>query len=407
MVKLILIIIFLLWGYSYIRFRRKMKYYTVMYNFLKEEVEDVPRPMNKLRLSGACLMLQRYKEAYEIYEQLLPIYPDREKLETNMAFCSNPLPWVNKIKNYNKSWLHDFFLVRFGKKRYSFLTQEDDVITEALMRLPDGARTNKLTVQRAVPVFVYMIVASGGSDEQSMLNTPAFQTLLNNLGVRWNECKKYIGSPKLYDLLKGAEKSIIYDAAILTLRMLLEITNNDMAALDRLGQSYYREFEKIGYSEEKIEELLKTGGLFNEDINIQQNNEPEDNVEPGDQDVPSQEYAIIILFYRIGTKGGFDENNLKNTNAFCSLLIDAGVVWDFCKPHINAHNIYDTLRNMSEMDISVYMVLARNMIDELVVQDSSKEEAVLQAFYHEFGLLGYSQERIDTMVWITKTMNGM
>lgn len=135
MVILILIILLFLWGYSYMKFRSKMKFYSVMYSYLREEAKEAPSPENMLRLSGACLVLQRYKEAYNIYEQLLPIYSDREKIETNIKFCSNPIPGIHQPKNINQSWWHNFLLVRFGKKRYTFLTQEDHIKTEALMRL--------------------------------------------------------------------------------------------------------------------------------------------------------------------------------------------------------------------------------------------------------------------------------
>ena len=138
MATLILIILLVIWGHSYFRFRQKMSFFSVMHDYLYTITKENPTRENMLRLSGACIMIQHYKDALEIYEKVLADYPtsiDRDKIETNIAFCKNPVPGVNNPKNFNKSWLHNFVLIRLGKRRYSFLTQEEFTATEALIRM--------------------------------------------------------------------------------------------------------------------------------------------------------------------------------------------------------------------------------------------------------------------------------
>lgn len=135
---LIAIVLLLIWGYSYFRFRQKMSYFSVMHDYLSTIAKDNPTRENMLRLSGACIMIQHYKDALELYQKILSEYPtpiDKDKIDANIAFCNNPVPGVHKPKNFNKSWWHNFVLVRLGKKRYSFLTQEDYTATEALIRI--------------------------------------------------------------------------------------------------------------------------------------------------------------------------------------------------------------------------------------------------------------------------------
>ena len=138
MVVLLALIILLVWGYSYFRFRQKMSFFSMMHDYLYTATKENPTQDMLLRLSGACIMIQHYKDAYEIYEEVLskyPHHPDTDKIEINKAFCMSPVPGAHGPKNYNKSWRHNFVLVRLGRQRYNFLTQEDFNATEALMRI--------------------------------------------------------------------------------------------------------------------------------------------------------------------------------------------------------------------------------------------------------------------------------
>lgn len=139
---IILIVLFLIWVYSYFKFRRKYKYFLVMTEYLKHELllnqGNVYSASNvMLRLSSAFIEIQHYKDAYEVYETLMKTdLPniDKSKLKENMDFCNNPFPGSNGLKNHNGSFWHNFILVRLGKRRFNFLTEEDFLQTNSIMR---------------------------------------------------------------------------------------------------------------------------------------------------------------------------------------------------------------------------------------------------------------------------------
>ena len=137
MTKIIILILLGLWIWSYVKFKRKMKYYTVMTTYLQKVVDNDPSPENALRLSGALIEIQHYKDAYSILERLLllcPYHPNTEQMKINLEFCKNPVPGTHQPKNFNHSWCHNFLLVRLGKRRYNFLSEEDYLRTNSIMR---------------------------------------------------------------------------------------------------------------------------------------------------------------------------------------------------------------------------------------------------------------------------------
>ena len=294
-------------------------------------------------------------------------------------------------------------------------TKQGPSITTGPSHCPTPKTTSRLSIKKAIPILAYRIITSGGSNEQSMLATPAFKMLLNKLGVNWNECKKHIDSPNLYDCLNGIDESEIFDAVILIPRMFYEITGDDRARFDKLTLAYLNEFNKIGYTEDKLREIIsdfetKSGKTTDETgpkNDVKKTSVKKEASSPlTAPDLPFNEYAIPILLYKIGQNGGFDENSLKDTNGFCEILLDAEVFWDQCKPYIDAPNLYNVLASVSQIDISVYMISALKMISELVEKDPTKEEVLIKAFYEEFGKVGFSKEKIDVMVWTTMNLAG-
>lgn len=126
-----------MWVFSYIKFRKKMNYFKVVLQCLLERVNRDPSNYQlQLRLASALTQLQQYKDAYEIYNNLLArgnFIPDTDTIKINMEFCKNPTLGAS-LKNYNGSWLHNFLLKRLGKRRCSFLTEEDYLLANSKMR---------------------------------------------------------------------------------------------------------------------------------------------------------------------------------------------------------------------------------------------------------------------------------
>lgn len=306
-------------------------------------------------------------------------------------------------------------------KRHTITLEHSESTKQSLSRAttpnhrPTSKTISRLSIKKAIPILAYRIITSGGSNEQSMLATPAFKMLLKKLGVNWNECKKHIDSPNLYNCLNGIDESEIFDAVILIPRMFYEITGDDRARFDKLTLAYLNEFKKIGYTEEKLREMMsvfetKSGKTTDETgtkNDVKKTRVKKEASSPlTAPDLPFCKYAIPILLYKIGQNGGFDENSLKDTNGFCEILLDAEVFWDQCKPYIDAPNLYNVLASVSQIDISVYMISALKMISELVEKDSTKEEVLIKAFYEEFGKVGFSKEKIDVMIWTTMNLAG-
>lgn len=139
---IVIILLFAIWCYSYIKFRRKQKYFSVMVVYLSQELQRSPSQQDTanllLRLSSAFIEIQHYKDAYDIYEQLLRpnLYTGemKERIVMNKDFCSNPFPGSKGPKNHNHSYWHNFILVRLGKRRYNFLTENDYLMTNSIIR---------------------------------------------------------------------------------------------------------------------------------------------------------------------------------------------------------------------------------------------------------------------------------
>ena len=134
---LILFLIIAYWLYNYVKFRRMNNYYKLMVAYLTMEVNKSPNIDNKLRLSSALIHIQQYRDAYEILVQL---YNDGvnsvegQKIRANIDFCKSPVPGICNPKNLNHSYWHNFLLVRLGKKRYEFITDEDYLRTNSIQR---------------------------------------------------------------------------------------------------------------------------------------------------------------------------------------------------------------------------------------------------------------------------------
>ena len=134
---LITILIIAFWIYNYFKFRRMNSYYKVMVGYLAMEVRNASSRDLMLRLSSALIHIQHYRDAYEILVNQSNGYisPDEEqKIRANMEFCKNPVPGLSEAKNLNHSYWHNFLLVRLGKRRYDFLTEQDYLMTNSIQR---------------------------------------------------------------------------------------------------------------------------------------------------------------------------------------------------------------------------------------------------------------------------------
>lgn len=138
--KLIIAIIALMWIYSMFKFHRKMKYFNSIMKYYEIKRSTNPDDvMTLMGLASAYMQAQKYQKAYCIYQQLCAKGVDRAAgyrvaILTNMQFCEHPVPGSKGPKDYNKSWLHNFILVRLGGRRQYHFTEDDILNAESLMR---------------------------------------------------------------------------------------------------------------------------------------------------------------------------------------------------------------------------------------------------------------------------------
>ena len=138
MAKLLIFFLVAYWGYNYWKFRRDYRYYTIMAELLKQDIREKPDYVKKMKLSSALIHIQQYASAYELLNEILNSAPyvvnDKNILLMNMEFCKNPIPTLHGPKNLHHSYWHHFVLNRLSKKRYDFLTEDEYLKTNSILR---------------------------------------------------------------------------------------------------------------------------------------------------------------------------------------------------------------------------------------------------------------------------------
>ena len=131
MLKITFVILFVLWIYSYVRFRKRYSYFMNMVQYLEYKLnhaEDIEKGWVMVRLACAHQEVQHYKTAYTLYEQALQlrlVNVDSRHIYGNMKFCMNPVPDISRLQDFHCSYWHHFILLRLGGRRMNFLTDDD------------------------------------------------------------------------------------------------------------------------------------------------------------------------------------------------------------------------------------------------------------------------------------------
>lgn len=126
--KIFIAIIAALWIYSMWKFRNEQKYFSRILRYYEMKHQQNPDDIAiSMGLASAFMKTQQYAKAFNIYRQLeergVGNYPAfGESLKYNMEFCRKPIPGCNGPKNFNRSWWHNFKLVRLGARhRFDFM----------------------------------------------------------------------------------------------------------------------------------------------------------------------------------------------------------------------------------------------------------------------------------------------
>lgn len=130
--NIVLLLILLIFAYRYVRFLGKRSYYRKMVMALEEIYRKQAWEKNALELASAYMMVQRYKDAYNLFAAVLDKYPtpNAETIRQNMKFCEKPLPWSQGLRNHNMGYWHDRMILLFGSRRCVMLSQDAYTATD-------------------------------------------------------------------------------------------------------------------------------------------------------------------------------------------------------------------------------------------------------------------------------------
>ena len=139
--KYIIIILAVMWLFSYVKFRKRYKMDKMMCEFTHHRYEaDSSNPMTAIEYGSALMQCQQYKSASVIFEGVKrrmanasAFYPF---LDANIAFCKKPLPWSSGAKDHRGgSWWHNFLLIRFGGRRQVAISQDTGLAFNSMLRM--------------------------------------------------------------------------------------------------------------------------------------------------------------------------------------------------------------------------------------------------------------------------------
>lgn len=137
----IIIILAVMWLFSYVRFRKRYKMDKMMCEFTRQlHNKDSSNPMTAIEYGSALMQAQQYNRALEVFEGVKrrvamasTLYPF---LDANIEFCKKPLPWSNGAKDHRGgSWWHNFQLVRFGGRRQVAISEQTGLAFNSMLRM--------------------------------------------------------------------------------------------------------------------------------------------------------------------------------------------------------------------------------------------------------------------------------
>ena len=142
--KIILVILGIVFIYSYIKFKRHYRLTLLFVAFMENKCRLQENDVDALlSLCSVYTEAQLYKKAYVKYKEILqsPSLKDQlsgeklERIHENLRFCDAPLFWSSGARDHIVfKYLHHFFLRRIGRRRYIFTREEDALEFNSALR---------------------------------------------------------------------------------------------------------------------------------------------------------------------------------------------------------------------------------------------------------------------------------
>ena len=135
---IVILVLFVLWLYSYKKFRRRYAIDKMMCAYIHERYQLNPCPKTAIEYASALMQCQLYYSSLILFEEIKKndLFKEYSFLDANIAFCKNPLPWSRGAINHNNgSWRHNFLLVRFGRARRVAISEETALEFNSMLRM--------------------------------------------------------------------------------------------------------------------------------------------------------------------------------------------------------------------------------------------------------------------------------
>lgn len=120
----------------------------------------------------------------------------------------------------------------------------------------------------------------------------------------------------------------------------------------------------------------------------------------------NQKISVLILLYRIGLKGGIDETLVLNDSAFTLMQLQLKIKWDECKEKMSSLDIYQQLKAADKSIMDMVIMSAMQVVANLG-HATGKADQLTNAFFDEFGKLGYSPKDIDKLLQKIELLSNM
>lgn len=229
--------------------------------------DEDPKQMNLMSDTRSNLLIQFYYSTGN-----LTIYLNYKYLKKELKW-SKPFYGVRNLSVYRQKDIANDFIESSNKKIMEFQQSvgyndvqnmhgiKDSFTSESdpTGMISDIYSSLSLIQKRSLVNFLYVIGQSGGADERKVLMCPGMSQTILNLNVKWDDCKKQLsdyGEDKIYSDLQNIDKGIV-SMMIMSAFQIVGTLNYPHNHNINMQNKFFSSFEKIGYSEQQIEEFME------------------------------------------------------------------------------------------------------------------------------------------------------
>jgi hypothetical protein len=129
-----------------------------------------------------------------------------------------------------------------------------------------------LSQKRSIANLMYIIGSADGLHEKAVISKHSFGMQLTTMKVKWDECKKQLadfGEQRIYEDLKNLDEGIMTPVILAILALVTDeiVPGQSMPNQQRVIK-FFECFQKLGYSEERIDQIIQKIMLLSEQFGI-------------------------------------------------------------------------------------------------------------------------------------------